>query len=159
MERYSLEPKVVNKFDGIYRFLSNFHDVYQHTGRYIEWDGFNFPTVEHAYQAAKTRKFDEQQEILNCQTPGQAKRLGKRVTLRPDWEEKKLMIMEQLLRQKFNLPYYESRLLSTGSAELIEGNEWGDCFWGVYFGRGLNHLGKLLMKIREERKRQYATNS
>lgn len=62
----------------------------------------------------------------------------------------KLRVMELLLRQKFQIPELGAKLLSTGSAELVEGNHWGDTFWGVYNKVGHNHLGKLLMKIRSE---------
>jgi predicted NAD-dependent protein-ADP-ribosyltransferase YbiA (DUF1768 family) len=81
-----------------------------------------------------------------------AKRYGKIVVMRPDWNDVRLAIMEDLVRQKFLTSSMERLLLSTGDAELIEGNYWGDTFWGVCRGVGENHLGKILMKIREELK-------
>ena len=58
--------------------------------------------------------------------------------------------MRDLLRQKFAREPLRSQLLATGEAKLIEGNHWGDTFWGVCRGQGENHLGMLLMKAREE---------
>jgi N-glycosidase YbiA len=75
---------------------------------------------------------------------------GKRVALRSDWEVVKVGIMEQCLRSKFAGSELRSLLLSTGDAELVEGNTWNDRFWGVCRGKGQNHLGKLLMRIRSE---------
>lgn len=70
--------------------------------------------------------------------------------MRSDWEEVKLGVMEGLLREKFSDPELRRKLLATGERELVEGNDWGDSFWGVCAGRGKNHLGRLLMKLREE---------
>jgi predicted NAD-dependent protein-ADP-ribosyltransferase YbiA (DUF1768 family) len=57
-----------------------------------------------------------------------------------------------LVRQKFREPKLRELLAGTRNAELIEGNYWGDRFWGVYVGdgKGENHLGKILMQVREE---------
>lgn len=84
-------------------------------------------------------------------TAGQAKRRGYRVKLRDDWELVKLGIMEDLVRQKFNEKTLGDMLLATGDAELVEGNDWGDKFWGVCDGEGQNMLGKILMKVRSEK--------
>ena len=53
---------------------------------------------------------------------------------------------------KFNIPELKQKLLETGNTELVEGNTWGDTFWGVYNVEGENILGRLLMKVREELK-------
>lgn len=102
----------------------------------------------------KLRRLDpeERAAIRLCCSPGEAKRLGRKATLRLDWEKVKLTIMEDLLRQKFAWKELKEKLLSTGDEELVEGNTWSDTFWGVCNGKGENHLGKLLMKIREELK-------
>ena len=82
---------------------------------------------------------------------GQAKRLGRRVELRSDWETVKIEIMRQVLKSKFtHNPELREKLIATGNTELIEGNNWNDRFWGVCRGVGKNHLGKLLMEIRAE---------
>lgn len=137
---------VINKFRGPYAFLSNF------SPSFIIVEGLAYPTVEHAYQASKTTELSEKLEIRNAETPGQAKKLGKSVTLRPNWEEIKVSVMENLLRLKFQDRTLRNKLLSTGTATLVEGNGWGDTFWGVDIKKnaGENHLGKLLMRIRAE---------
>ena len=76
--------------------------------------------------------------------------MGRHLPLRPDWEDVKLSVMEGLLRQKFREEPFKSQLKATGDAQLVEGNYWGDVYWGVCRGQGENHLGKLLMKIRGE---------
>jgi N-glycosidase YbiA len=134
--------KVINRFFGNYRFLSNFWPCR------IKYEGLVYPSVEHAYQAAKTLDCSEKLKICEAKTPGQAKRMG--CTLRSDWEEIKLNVMLDLLRLKFSIPELKEKLLLTEDALLVEGNEWGDVFWGVWEGRGENNLGKLLMKVRGE---------
>jgi len=127
-----------------YAFLSNFY------WSEIEYEGVLFPTVEHAFQAAKTMDIDERRKISATPAPGSAKRLGRRVKLRSDWERIKVGLMRDLLRIKFSDPDLAARLLATGSADLIEGNNWNDTFWGVCRGRGRNMLGQLLMEVRGE---------
>jgi ribA/ribD-fused uncharacterized protein len=134
---------VISSFSGSYRFLSNFWPVQ------VEYDGLIFDSTENAYQAAKCKS---KAERLHFQTvgPGLAKCLGQKVEMRSDWESVKLQVMEDLLWQKFNDPQYKKLLLETIEHELVEGNHWGDKFWGVCKGEGQNHLGKLLMKIRKK---------
>jgi hypothetical protein len=74
------------------------------------------------------------------------------VILRADWEDIRLEVMLNLLRQKF-APGSELRtkLETTTPHELVEGNTWGDTFWGVCNGVGQNNLGRLLMQVRDER--------
>lgn len=133
----------IDAFEKQWRVLSNFYPVE------IIFEGETYGHIEAAYQAAKTLVIDERKQFKNV-GPGEAKRRGQRVSLRRDWEQAKLGIMEELLRQKFTREPERSALLSTGEAELIEGNWWGDTYWGVCKGVGENHLGKLLMKIRAE---------
>ena len=117
----------------------------------ITYEGMKFASVEHAYQSAKTLDPTERIRFTSpLLTAGQAKRLGRKVTIRSDWENEKLNVMETLLRIKFTNPLLASALLRTIPHDLIEGNDWGDRFWGVCKGKGENHLGKLLMKIRAE---------
>lgn len=137
----------INSFSGPYRFLSNFWMIE------VRFDGETYASVEHAYQAAKVTAPESRYLIRMQNTPGNAKRMARIYSLRPEWVEIKLLVMEQLLRQKFDAVRYPdmaAALISTGSADLIEGNVWGDTFWGVCRGRGENHLGRLLMKIRAE---------
>jgi len=134
---------VIDSFRGKFRFLSNFYPSE------VEYEGVKFPTVEHAFQAAKSLDAKTRRKFVSLETPGDAKRYGNDITLRNDWEAVKVPIMEQLLRQKFKDGDLKKRLAATGTQELIEGNTWNDRFWGVCDGVGQNNLGKLLMKIRD----------
>lgn len=137
-------PQTIESFRGEYQFLSNFY------GNFIYVDGRFWPSVEHAYQAAKTLDFSDQEEIRQALTPGKAKRLGQDVLLRSDWEETKLEVMYRLLKRKFVYPTLRGWLLATGDAWLEEGNIWGDTYWGICRGQGSNWLGILLMLVRGE---------
>lgn len=132
----------IESFIGYNGFLSNFY--------WADFDvqGITYPTTEHYYQGMKTMNLQERQAIRNAATPGAAKRLGQKCDMRPDWDKVKLQIMEDALCQKFLCDPMRQKLIDTGTRELIEGNTWGDTFWGVCDGKGENHLGKLLMKIR-----------
>jgi ribA/ribD-fused uncharacterized protein len=125
-------------------FLSNFWPVR------VVLDGVEYPTVEHAYQAAKTLDSAERRRILAASTAGRAKKLGRRTRIRPDWDAVKLDVMRDLLMQKFSCDSLRSALLATGDAPLVEVNTWSDYFWGVCNGIGENHLGKLLMQLRTQ---------
>lgn len=126
------------KFSGEYDWLSNFSPVY------------DFLTVEHVYQSAKTTDSHVRNEILNAATPTIAKRLGKRCKLREDWDRIKIPVMRDALVWKFSLGSELAWLLfNTGDAILEEGNWWGDTFWGVCDGEGENNLGRLLMQRRD----------
>ena len=134
---------MIDSFFGEYRFLSNFYFspfVYQEV---------KYNTVEHAFQAAKTLDPIEKHAILNALTPGRVKRIARDVTLRSDWEEIKLSVMERFVREKFtqNKDLLD-RLIATGNEELVEGNTWKDTYWGICNGVGENHLGKILMELR-----------
>jgi ribA/ribD-fused uncharacterized protein len=136
---------VIDDFRGEYAFLSNFYSspVWMLSRRYR--------TVEHAYQAAKTLDLEQREIIREAATPAQAKRLGRKVIVRSGWDSVKLRVMLYLLRRKFAKgTEMADALEGTGDAKLVEGNWWGDTFWGVCGGVGENHLGKLLMQIREE---------
>lgn len=137
---------IIDQFTGEYRFLSNFAEV----AGGINFDGLTYPTVEHAYQAAKTLDPDQRGYIQMLVSPGAAKRSGKCIQLRSDWETVKFPIMLSLLRLKFAREPFCTKLLATGGAELIEGNTWHDTIWGVCNGVGQNHLGRMLMQVRRE---------
>lgn len=141
---------MIDKFDGEYAFLSNFYP----SSIFDSNDGFTYPTVEHFFQAKKSLILKEREMISKADTPGKAKRMGRKVQLRSDWEDIKLLVMEDALRRKFSKARFREALLATGDEELIEGNWWGDTFWGVCKGVGENNLGKLLMKIREDFKNE-----
>ena len=133
------------------RWLSNMHLVD------IEFDGRIFPSVEHAYQSAK---FHDESWKEYCSARHIASKLVKVASrsedfvLRPDWDEVKLNVMEECLREKFKQEPFRSKLIATGKQNIQEGNFWGDIFWGVDLKKdpnvGENHLGRLIMKIRDE---------
>ena len=140
---------MINKFDGEYAFLSNYYNSP------FTIDGITFPTVEHWFQAYKTTDEKEFKKIAGAPTPGAAKRLGRQVSLRSDWEEIKDTVMMEGLVHKFAIPELKEKLLATGDEELIEGTTWHDRTWGICTcskckGQGENRLGKALMKIRTQ---------
>ena len=132
---------MIKSFSGDYRFLSNFYPVK------VVLDGVTYPTVENAYQAAKTLDLEKRMMFLDV-FPGFAKRLGQRLELRPDWNDVKLDIMKRLNEQKYMRPDLRKKLCDTYPIDIVEGNTWGDTFWGVCEGKGSNHLGQILMTIR-----------
>ena len=135
---------VIDRFRGEFDWLSNFFLCQ------VEFEGMNFSNVEAAFQAAKCLDMKERERFLGL-SGGQAKRLGRRVELRSDWEDVKIDIMRQVLKSKFTQnPELKAKLIATGDTELIEGNNWNDRFCGVSRGKGQNHLGKLLMEVRAE---------
>lgn len=136
-------------FQGERRFLSNFFPSPVHL------EGEAYPTVEHAFQAAKTLDPAWRERIRQAPTPQEARRLGRLAPLRPGWEEMRVAVMEALLRQKFADPSLRRKLLQVPEEELVEWNTWHDAFWGRCIctrcgGRGQNRLGILLREIRRE---------
>ena len=135
----------ITSFKGQYIWLSNFWMSP------IEYEGNIYKSVEHAFQAAKTLDPLERDYIAAASTPDIAKRRGRTVHLRHDWEQIKEMIMLDLLRIKFRHIGLRAALLGTQHHELIEGNHWGDTYWGVdHRLGGQNRLGMLLMQVRSE---------
>jgi ribA/ribD-fused uncharacterized protein len=140
-----LERNIIDAFENDYEFLSNFYPSE------VSYKGSVYPTSEHAYQAQKCVKDEEQAEIKHADSPGQAKRLGQDVLLRPNWDNIKTRVMYKVVRAKFNQHTdLRQKLLDTKPAVLIEGNDWGDQFWGVTKNGGNNQLGKVLMIVRSE---------
>ena len=141
---------MIDCFEGKYDFLSNF---YEHP---IQYNGIVYPTNEHFFQAMKSLKEDERKMIAAAPTPGKAKRLGRAITLRSDWETVKYDIMLMGLRLKFCDKDLREKLRATGDEYLIEGNWWHDNTWGdcscerCKTTRGRNELGRLLMQVRNE---------
>lgn len=132
----------IDLFTDQYLFLSNFAPVK------VEFENEIYRSVEHAYQAAKTMDKDARANIRSSRTAARAKSVGRYVKLRPYWSDLRIGIMHGLLVKKFSQEPFRTMLKNTGDAELIEGNNWNDTFWGQCSGKGENNLGKLLMKIR-----------
>lgn len=134
--------KKITQFEGT--FLSNFYPCS------LIYKGIKFPTSEHAYQAAKATNAEDRDWVAEAKTPGAAKRRGRSIEVRPDWDQIKDGVMLTILRAKFANNELAEELINTYPAELVEGNTWGDTYWGVCNGVGQNKLGNLLMRIRNE---------
>lgn len=141
----------INRFIGEWEEFSNFYPAT------IFYEGLKFPSVEHAYVASKSLDMSFRRDIalMKAEDSGLAKKWGRNVKLRPNWNTRKVDFMRNFLRQKFGIHYFQEKLLSTKERELIEGNFWHDNFWGncgcgkCKEIKGTNMLGKLLMEIRE----------
>lgn len=132
----------IKGFNGQYRFLSNFYPCT------ITYNGVVYRSVEAAYQAQKNPKYATQFAKMDAI---EAKRAGSRMKLRPDWDDVKLSIMNELIVIKFTSnKSLCQKLLGTANLILEETNYWNDTYWGVCNGVGENHLGKILMKVREQ---------
>ncbi len=142
-------PKIVKQFRVKYGFLSNFYPAK------IKINGLEYATTEHYFQSMKFTDMKIREKIKTAPTPGLAKKWTRKYKKRKDWYNISVNVMERALRAKFSIPKFRKKLLATGDMLLQEGNTWGDKFWGVDLktGKGENILGKLLMKIREEIKR------
>lgn len=134
---------IIDSFTGDYSFLSNFYPCK------INYNGFSYLNTEAAFQSQKALDRDIQKQFTKL-NPSQAKKLGRKIPLRKDWEEIKDTVMYEVCKVKFNLPELKEKLIATQDAQLVEGNTWNDRYWGMCNGYGKNQLGKILMKIREE---------
>ncbi len=139
------ETDMIDSFTGKHRFLSSFYLCS------VTYTDVTYASAEHAYQTSKTLDAVARRRIRSARTPAQAKKFGQQATMRKDWEVLKLMVMRAIVSAKFEQnPELRRRLLATGDEQLVEGNWWNDTFWGVYNGEGENHLGRILMEVREE---------
>lgn len=137
--------ETIREFEGKYRFLSNFWS------HFIYCESVWYPSVENAYQAMKMKNENDRKRFIAIKASA-AKKLGRTLPMRDDWDTVKLDIMYILVKQKFSNLVMRDMLLATGDAELQEGNWWGDVYWGTVNGVGENHLGKIIMRVREELK-------
>ena len=151
---------MITKFEGRWNFLSNFYKCD------IEHQGIKYTSVEAFYVAMKVNDQqlingvyytpgDFREMISKISIPGVVKKIGQKVKLRSDWREKKLEYMNWAIREKFKNENLADLLKSTADLELVEQNSWHDNFWGKCVcnrckGNGKNHLGKILMDVRDE---------
>lgn len=145
-EHQEMAENSIRTFRGEYDFLSNFHAAP------LEYGGLFYQNAEAAFQAQKCAREEEKANFIEIPA-AKAKRLGRQVKLRDDWESVKISLMEDIVRAKFTQnPHLAAKLLETKDRPLIEGNTWGDTCWGVDLktGKGDNHLGRILMKVRAE---------
>lgn len=135
---------MIPEFRGEHYYLSNFFTAK------VTYNGLTYENNEAAFQAQKTLS-DMERNLFTNLPPNEAKRLGRRVKLRKDWESVKDQYMYEIVKEKFSQhPELRLKLLGTGSKILVEGNNWKDTYWGVCNGVGENKLGKILMRVREE---------
>ncbi len=140
----------IDSFRGEFDFLSNFSPY-----GFKDPSGNWWPTNEHWFQAGKCDLMkpegaEQYYGIMQCEAPGAAKRMGRTVTLTPEWEVLKVYRMWRGITMKFNQnTNIRQKLVETRDVTLIEGNSWGDKFWGQVNGKGTNMLGRLLMELRE----------
>lgn len=135
---------MINNFTGAYYFLSNFYEIP------VTWEGITYKNNEAAFQSAKVTNVKLRKEFADLD-PSSAKRKGRHVQLRSDWESVKYDIMYEICKAKFTQNNkLKTKLLNTNDEHLEEGNTWGDTIWGTVNGKGQNNLGKILMRIRKE---------
>ena len=138
---------MINGFTGKYFFLSNFYNAK------VTYNGLTFLNSEAAFHSAKVDPLNfVDREKFTKLNPSEAKQLGRRIKLRPDWEDIKIDVMTEVVRAKFaQNPDLQNKLICTYPEELVEVNTWGDVFWGYVDGvGGKNHLGIILMDLRQE---------
>ena len=89
-------------------------------------------TISPEFVAAKTFDRMKQREIsyIPADKAGLAKRAGRKLKLREDWEMVKISIMRRFLMQKFSYNSFKTKLLETGDVLIVEGNYWHDNYWG-----------------------------
>ena len=137
------ETREMKTFTGAFDFLSNFYPCR------VEIDGICYGNAEAAFQAQKCKNASDRAAFADLSAV-KAKRKGRQVALRPDWDKVRLQVMEHVVRAQFRQnQLLAARLAATGTMPLEEGNSWGDTFWGVdsRTGIGENHLGRILMMV------------
>ena len=143
---------MITSFEGKYSFLSNFYACQ------TEYHNVKYPTSEHAYQAAKTANPIQKEAIRKADTPDDAKRLGRRVEIKSNWDEIKDEVMYEIVSNKFKNKRMQAKLLATENEILVEGNYWHDNHFGSCYCKKClqlpkeNILGKILMRVRDELK-------
>lgn len=142
-------PIYFYKADQPYGCFSNF------SPHGVRLDGYDWPTVEHFYQAQKFAGTPDGAVIVairQAATPGEAAAMGRDParSLRPDWEAVKRSVMYEGVWAKFvTHPSIREVLLATGDEVLVEDSPT-DYFWGCGRDRtGQNHLGQILMAVRD----------
>lgn len=147
--RATVTPFGIYGFFSAHKWLSNFG------AGSVALDGIHYPSSEHAYMAEKVVSMAQRRQIAQQPTPSAAKKFAYTLPLRQDWLEHRPHAMLRVLRAKFaQNPGLADQLLATGTLYLEETNDWNDTYWGVCNGVGLNMLGKTLMQVRDELRRE-----
>ena len=136
--RFSMDIIIDNFHGPDTGFLSNFYPFE------IEYNGLKYPTSEAAYQAAKANDDQEGKVwsamVREAPTPGKAKKIGKQIPLRSDWEQIKFQVMKEVLITKFRDTPLMDKLFATKNSYLIEGTLWHDNFWGICVKKRLRKM-------------------
>lgn len=136
---------MANAFRGAFAYRSNMYSCP------VSFQGILYNNSEAAFQAQKCILQQDKEKFAFLSGPD-AKRLGKTIPLIEDWEDIKLDIMYNVVKEKFIQNPSLKQLLISSTDDIAEENTWGDTFWGTCNGYGKNHLGKILMKVRDELK-------
>jgi ribA/ribD-fused uncharacterized protein len=113
----------IDKFAGKYYFLSNYYTCP------VEWEGILYPSSEHAYHASKTLDENIRKKFAECKTPGDSKKLSRKIKVRENFHQEKVSFMKEIVRIKFEMNSdLKKKLLDTKNQQLIEGNTWGKIF-------------------------------
>lgn len=134
---------MIRGFVGQYDFLANEYPVE------IEYNGVKYKSVEHAFHATKTDRPAEWADFANSLSASEAKRIGRCVGCKPDWDKTSSMV--EVVKMKFfrNMDLAE-KLLATGNEQLVDSERLNDKQWGLDHGFSDNGLGKILMQVRTE---------
>ena len=135
---------MINSFTNEYYFLSNYSD-----SEFV-YDGIQYQNAESAFQSQKCANKEDRKQFSKLNST-EARKLGRKVSLRKDWESVKVNEMRKIVKEKFlQNPDLQKKLIETNSEYLEEGNPWGDRLWGTVDGCGANLLGQILMELRDE---------
>lgn len=138
-------------FSGEYAFLSNMFPCF------VTIDLFGMPytfsSAEAAFQAGKCVFEHDVERIRDAKDGYAAKRIGRKVLMRKNWDEIKVDCMRAVVKAKFCQNPDMMKKLKATEGRLVETNTWHDTFWGVCGGVGENWLGRILMEIREGARR------
>ena len=138
----------IDSFTGYFDFM---HNNFQTP---VYYEGILYPSVTHAYHAARSTDERTRRAILNSETFQILGNIAIRIEDPPDWQEKKVKIMEQLLRDKFRRSKeLQEKLRTTEHRELVmtyQEKKKNNLYWGVVKGKGQNQLGRILMRIRDD---------
>ncbi len=137
----------IRKFRGEYDWLSNFYSVE------IPYKGYIYPSVEHAFMSAKNESKEWKVFCSNKNyTASETKLAGRLITLVPNWDKIKIQVMKDCISIKFNQEPLKTKLINTGDVKIIEGNTWGDSYWGFDENKqvGENYLGRIIMEFRDK---------
>ena len=134
------------QFVGKLAYLSNMYPVRIRIN--IQSIPYEFSCLESAFQALKSTN-PEVHKAMESLNGYDAKAMSKHITVRSDWNEKKLQFMDKLLFVKFENAVLKEKLINEPVENIVEHNTWGDTFYGKYNGVGLDHLGRLLREHKQ----------